>query len=674
VDENLQVTSFAVTPTTLDEDNSITIKYAITGNKALSYFEFYHDPNEEGSSGFWTQIDEQDVSDTIDSGSFQRTSDASISRHGLHVHDVAGNSECEGTYVNGPDQVASNVARPVCEENGSCESEAGETCSNCEADCGECAMNKTGRLFAPYLEWTLNNPSYSGNPFDLVASATFVHQGSGKTHKTEMFYDGGTTWKFRFTGTLTGTWRFTTASSDLNLNGHNGIVTINSNPDSNIRGFLKSVGNRFAIEVGENELQGYRLNVYQNATDFPDFEWLDHLPPPDIVGALEDSAVVDAYLQDARDNGFETVYMPIFNNWFHAGANKHTQHSSVNPDTRTFRALERFIVTAHSRGFRVHIWPWGDEQHKLTQIGAGGINGIPDKRLQRYIAARLGPLPGWTMGYGWDLFEWVNGEQLGEWASYLHEHFGWQHLLWGRGRYHSELDAKSYAWVGTDLVTDQSSGSLKENKIIIPVTYEEVIEKLNTDLARPHFEEERFWYRMLENNKTTPDKYNFSMENIRRYLWIYTMAGGLGSWWGFYYPTPGHHKKGDGAGYSPPFTHPEQLRTVSKFWNNRFLLDMEPANNLTDGYALKTPANAHYVFYKQDTSSIQMNLSKMSGSQPAIAVDAKLEYVEINLGPLTAKNQTWTAPRVSDWAIAVGHFSTERAGTAIYPENQQRLR
>lgn len=47
---------------------------------------------------------------------------------------------------------------------------------------------------------------------------------------------------------------------------------------------------------------------------------------------------------------------------------------------------------------------------------------------------------------------------------------------------------------------------------------------------------------------------------------------------------------------------------------------------------VKRPTNAHYVFYKEDAASIQMDLSGMAGPQSAVAVDAKLPYSEINLG------------------------------------------
>ncbi len=50
------------------------------------------------------------------------------------------------------------------------------------------------------------------------------------------------------------------------------------------------------------------------------------------------------------------------------------------------------------------------------------------------------------------------------------------------------------------------------------------------------------------------------------------------------------------------------------------------------------------------------NLSGMAGSQKAVAVDAGLAYAEIDLGTLSATNQTWQAPYNSEWAIAIGDF------------------
>ncbi len=490
-------------------------------------------------------------------------------------------------------------------------------------------FDRSGTLWAPYIEWTLDNESYEGNPFDLVATATFVYANEAgsapETRTTEMFYAGGTSWKFRFTGTRTGTWNFTTSSSDADLGKKTGKITISPNTNPGIKGFLRTSGNKFTRQIGENgELEVFLFNVHQSSKA-DDIDALALFKNPDPLSAI------DRVINDVKKNG-GTVLFPQSprNRFFDINAEKWNQHSSKNPDMNTFVQLEKVITRVHSQGLHFHFWAWGDEERQETPIGVchtnhvnlphctNGINGVADKRLQRYIAARLGPLPGWTMGYGFDLQEWVSEAQTGEWAKYLHQHFGWQHLLWARGRTHSELDVLSYSGFGNYGYTDATN-------------------KLDSDLTRPHLYGERFLY-LREDY--------WGMDGTRQKRWQYAMAGGMGSWWGWYWFPPRE------------LPNPEQMRTHKSFWDNRYLFDMLRANELTDGYALKTLSSSHYIFYKENTSSISMNLSGMNGAQSAVAIDTKKEYAEINIGPFTpGDGQVWNAPHPSDWAIAIGIFA-----------------
>ena len=486
----------------------------------------------------------------------------------------------------------------------------------------------TTTLWSPYAEWSLENSTYSGNPFDVVASATFVHHRSGETRTTEMFYDGGTSWKFRFTGTQTGTWTFTTSSSDSDLDGQSGTVTVMPNPNPEITGFLITQGNKFAVQVGEGELRGFLFNVYQENNKFPaDFWDWNNDRNLDYIRTYPAEEWASRYLQEARTHGANTIWLALANQWFEVGVLDWHDLSSENPDLRTFDMLDRVITTAHKEGGRVHIWLWGDDasDRHWTPTGGpgGGINGVRDKRLQRYIAARLGPLPGWTMGYGFDLQEWVSESQVGEWARYMHEHLGWDHVLMARGRSHSELDAVSYSGLNH--------------------SYSSAASNLDSDKNRPHVFEERDYYQRSGN----------TMDVTRLHLWQYTLAGGHGGYWGI------HHNWGSS------YPNPEQMQTHFEFWlkNERFLLDMKRVAG-ADGYALMDDAKTHYVFYKEGSSAIELDLSAMIGPQPAVAVDTRKRYAEINLGVLNAARQTWQAPYQSDWAIAVGDF-----GSAFTPDS-----
>lgn len=507
--------------------------------------------------------------------------------------------------------------------------------------------SKSGKMWHPYLEWSVTNTSFSGNPYDVIATATFSHSGSSSTHKTEMFYAGNNTWKFRFAGTRTGTWNFTTSSSDPELNGHTGSASISSN--ANATGFLTNSGNKFAMQKGDNgTLQPYRLNIFMTDTG----------------GYITDVAYFRSgtankartYARAAKNNGMNAVYLSVNHNWLKLGANKNSEHNSTDPDPDTYAVLEQFITTAKNEGVHVYLWAWGDDDRDWSPSGLpGGMNGTVHKRIQRYTAARLGPIAGWSMGLGFDLDEWTSSSSRNAWATYLHSRFGWDHLLSTRGfRLSGNNNINGYSSRGDqdEVLDTQSKGG--------PHTYNEGLADLQSDLSKPTLYEERH---VFERDKIKASwigwKTTTSMDGTRRLIWRNTLAGGIGGWFGFFNQNPVF---GSGSGYP----NPEQLVTATTFWddNERFLMDMRAANNLTDGMALRTNNNRNFVFYKENTSSIQMNLSSMSGNQNAIAVDTKRSYGEVAIGNLNPVNMTWDAPYSSDWAIAVGSFNGNTPSTA----------
>jgi hypothetical protein len=118
------------------------------------------------------------------------------------------------------------------------------------------------------------------------------------------------------------------------------------------------------------------------------------------------------------------------------------------------------------------------------------------------------------------------------------------------------------------------------------------------------------------------------------------------------------------------------LVTAKEFWDakERFMFNMQPANNLSsNSVVLKSSDNRNYVFFAEDASSVNLNLSGMATTQTAIAVDTKQSYREVNIGNLTPSNSDWTAPYVSDWAIAVGSFNGSTTPIAdVIPPSQPR--
>jgi len=497
-------------------------------------------------------------------------------------------------------------------------------------------LGATNGVLWKYIEWEIPNVDFIDNPYDVIAKVSFVHDQSNKVINTEMFYDNNNKWKFRFTGTRLGTWKFVSTSINSQLDKHIGVVNISKNPSDGATGFLTNVGNKFAIQTTQDSVQGILFNVYMNQTK-PNYSFR--------TGNYGDFI---NYSKEAKENGCSVIFSGVVaNSWFNFPTMNTDEGINLDPDPATFRKLEEMILAARSEGVLVHIWAWGDQSRKQTPINIGeGINGKEDKRLQRYIAARLGPIPGWSLGYGFDLHEWTNSDQVHEWIEYLQNHFGWNHLLTARGMQFAQKSiVNSY----------DGFGRLDANLFTTPYgpqSYGEVIEDISRDKTKPHFYEERHSYNRQDDPSTgTNGEWNLDMEGTRRLMWWEAISGGVGGWFGFYEeessPFGGH-----------PYPNSEQLKTHREFWieKERFLINLEVDSSFSNGYGLKTPDYMNYIVYKENSNKLQFKTSNSDQILPIIALDTKLAYKEIYLGDLPAGDHNWELPYISDWVIAVGNF------------------
>ena len=482
-------------------------------------------------------------------------------------------------------------------------------------------LDRVGRLWAPAVEWSLENPTVQGNPYDVIATATFVHATSGARRTTGMFYDGGAVWKFRFAGTRLGHWSFTTRSGDPDLDGHRGAVSIHGDANGSDTGFITSLNGKWARPTGRpGHLQVFvpQLVMYAGPREFHD--------RPDKI-----DADIETFLVEHGFNGFHVMGSC---HWFNIDQRASHEIKQTNPDRRTFEALELLIGKVHAAGGMVHLWMWGDETRGWTPH-RWRLNGGVDRRLQRYLAARLGPLPGWTMGYGFDLDEWVVRRDLEVWHRHLQEQFGWSHLLGAR-------DA------GPNRGLDHRRNQIYEGLGYAGYEHHRPAFAVYRAAAsarpdRPAFSEDRF---RIRHSREYAEK-DYTMELTRRGLWHSTMAGGVANIWGHF---PSRRDTWQG---SARYEKPQMIKTYSRFFAGRFRNQMRPA---AQGMCLQVPAGTHYVFYAEDTESVMLDLTAMAGVQPAVAVDTLRPYQELPLGRLKAAETNWRAPYRSDWAIAVGVF------------------
>jgi len=506
-------------------------------------------------------------------------------------------------------------------------------------------------------EWSSNIESHEGNPFDIEANVTFTNDASGTTVKTAMFFDGNNTWKFRFTGTEQGTWQFETTSDTEALEGLTGQVIVKENPDHQKHGFMKNIGGRWGWQ-GTNEVFVPQYVMGKNPNYYYDFE-----------NDRVDEEKIDADIREfVKEHGFTGFHFKVRTFWFDLETEDIDGDVGENPDPRSFRVLETIVQKVHDLGGACHFWMWGADGRNDDKGGPGGIIGGAmndiDQRNLRYIAARLGPVPGWSMGYGFDTENgWATKEQLNNWKSFLEDRMGWDHFLGARVSYDDKglwaltknppkppLDEKNNAPIGDEYVT-WLGGDYIGYTSYRPM-YNRYREAMQHQPQKPSFEEDRFRLR----NRPNWEYKDYNLERTRRGLWNSVMAGGVANIWGNLLPEENH---GGSQPYDIDTIHiKHQIKTYSLFFEDRFTNDMDVIEllNSPELRCLKNPDNTRIIFYQEDTDHIETTSLNPKGNLPAVAIDTKRAYEEIKITPQSGDTFSWKAPYKSDWAIAIGTF------------------
>ncbi len=326
------------------------------------------------------------------------------------------------------------------------------------------------------------------------------------------------------------------------------------------------------------------------------------------------------------------------------------------PDLRLFDTLELAIKHAHERGGRTHIWAWGDNDRKQTPNHLpDGFRGAGHRRLIRYIAARLGPLPGWSMNFGFDTIEMPNAEADGAWwADQMNRTMAWEHILTSRGWDNASLGANSFAGFGGnpyDLETSDKG----------PASYLEIKQDLDERKDKPSLYEERHTYNRWRCwPGSVPDPKRLDETGCRRLIWWEAMAGGMGGFFGHFserFNQFGPFRPNGPCGY-----HPDSLkrafRTYRSFWKDgRLKLSMLPDNRRVRdavGYCLASADKRHFIFFVEDTDSVTVDLSGMPGRHPIFVVNAIADYDEVDRGEFESGVHAIRLSSVSDWAIVIG--------------------
>lgn len=398
--------------------------------------------------------------------------------------------------------------------------------------------------------------------------AVVVEHESGEQYQVLTFLENKQT-KFRFTPTQKGNWTFSTG----------GEIEINADRPDYAKGFVAAEKSKW-VRSATGEAFVPQFLMYEK---------------PDLDTALDE--FVD-------NHGFSGFHI------------KNLRDFLDNPNF-----FEAAVLKTYRRGGVTHFWIWGDQQRKTTP----STYGVDVDLLYTEIAARLAPIPGWTLGYGFDLFEWAPAQELEDFRAKLREDCGYHHLIGGRGHKNeyreisSKLDYASWEWHHP--------------------SYQDYRDHLaQVDYQRPVFSEDRFRIQIPDSPQ------HYTAEQTLQGLWDSAMAGGVANIWG--------HRPKDKI-YSEPYPNKTAIQTYSRFIGDNFTVNMEPDNALiSNGHCLRDTDKAAICYSKQ-LSTVQFDLGQMAKlPQMITAVDARSAYEETEV-PVSAPTFEWQPPYPSDWAFQI---------------------
>ena len=301
----------------------------------------------------------------------------------------------------------------------------------CAASNAPAQLDKSVELYQ-WCDFPVDAPmAASGLPgWDVEGSCLWTHE-SGAARRTSLLWYSGSnhTYVYRFGAALPGRWSGKTASSVAALNDLKLTVTVGPSRNATRTGWSGQLSNESGAWVRQKG---------------PDGKLVKRTPilimMPDVRSWHNDLGRMRAFVNEFYENhGFNGGHLSTVGlGWFDVTSKENLRGAPPTPDVRTFAALEGAAAEWSERGGWLHIWMWGKGDAGDFSKLPGGHSGPHSKRINRYIAARLGPVPGWSMGIGWDVEFWADESKLKWWLDDLVPQLGgWHHWI---GHRYSDSD------------------------------------------------------------------------------------------------------------------------------------------------------------------------------------------------------------------------------------------
>lgn len=534
------------------------------------------------------------------------------------------------------------VKDPTCNDGIKNQNEVGVDCGGV---CPICPDGET--LYEPY-EVTLTHSGTYSNPYYYVNSAdAIITTPSGAKKTVPMFWDGGKTWKFRYSPMQEGTHIYKTTSTDAGLNGKTGSFNA---VDMGNKGFLEIDSNnpRYFKYSEENEPVFMMGDTFWNSFS--------------TAGNLDFETFKD-YVDIRADQGFNFLRMYTVPFYYEPNANKpelneqhwnegglaflEWDHDKLNPGY--FQGVEKRIAYANSKGLMVHLVV-GSDKNLPTRFFGWADDGLKMERYIKHLAARLD-----AYNINWEgrtEFEeqdnartsgeptaMVLANKIGNWIEKygVHNHLQSMHTLDSS----EELAGEEwFDWIMHQGNPGSKSTALNDGRIY---AWDRVVSERSH--GKPIMNEE-FYYELVGE----PDiwGHHVDADKVRKGAWQLLIRGVPGFAFGnsaTYNARGGPFKDiqyatSSGADY---------MTNTKKFFSHIDFWDMEPkANVCSTGYCLVNP-NKEYVAYSESGSSFTVNLG--SGTYEAKFYNPRTGTFNSATTVAGCQKKSFTKPDSKDWVL-----------------------
>lgn len=244
----------------------------------------------------------------------------------------------------------------------------------------------------------------NGSPGNDLITAVFRNS-NGNTDVKEIevtgFWDGGQTWKIRFSPPSAGTWTYETVSSDAGLSGKTGTIHV-SEWDEESK--IEVPTRRGPVQVSE-EYPNYF--TYSDGTPFLWIgdTWWNWTKRSILFSSFQN--LVD----DRSEKGFTMGQLFVAGNgWGREASILDETYTEI--DLELMQKVDRMIEYANSKGLTVWVHGWWSRENIVETIGEENV-----QRWWRYLVHRLGAYNVvWTIAGEYNLYNY-GGFDLSFWKD-----------------------------------------------------------------------------------------------------------------------------------------------------------------------------------------------------------------------------------------------------------------